>query len=111
MEDMFKNYPYAILCDDVLWVFLGEGCGRIKYGVGNGLGNCSIHDDLSLTVFVVEDFSRRRYHKLNKFFLWINMAEVRENIILLLDLGCGVQGNFIIKMLINQGVILEVNVA
>ena len=39
------------------------------------------------------------------------MAEVRENIILLLDVGCGVQGNFIIKMLINQGVILEVNVA
>ena len=45
----------------------------------NGLGKCSGHYDVSLTGFVVEELSNRREHKAKKIFLWINMAEVREN--------------------------------
>ena len=54
MEEMFNNYPSAILRDDMLEGFVGKGCGRTKYGVGNGLVKCPGHDGGSLTVFVME---------------------------------------------------------
>ena len=53
-EDMFKHYPYVILRYDVLDGVVGKGCGRTKYGVGNGLVKCPGHDGGSLTVFVME---------------------------------------------------------
>ena len=53
-EYMLKHYPSVILCYDVLGVFVGEGCGSTKGGVGNGLGECLGHDDVSLTGFFME---------------------------------------------------------
>ena len=38
MDYMLKNSPSIILFDDLLGGFVGEGCGRTKDGVGNGLG-------------------------------------------------------------------------
>ena len=38
LEDMFKHSPSVILRDDMLEVFVEEGCGRTKDGIGNGLG-------------------------------------------------------------------------
>ena len=37
-EDMFKHYPVFIIRDDMLKVFVGEGCGRTEDGVGDCLG-------------------------------------------------------------------------
>ena len=67
-EDTFKNSPYIILCDGVLKVFVGKGCVRTKDGVGNGLGKCSRHNDVSLTGFVMEDLSHRREQEAKKGF-------------------------------------------
>ena len=65
---MFNYYPSVILRDDVLEGFLGKGCGRTNCGVGNGLGKCSGHDDVSLTGFVVEEFFIIRDQKVKKRF-------------------------------------------
>ena len=48
VEDMFKHSPSIILSDVVLEGFVGQGYGRTKYGIGNGRGKCSGHDDVSL---------------------------------------------------------------
>ena len=105
-----KSFPSVILCDDILEVFIGYGCGRTKDGIGNVLDKCPGYDDLTLTGFVMEEFSQRRNQKAKKGFLWINMVEVRKKITCLLDGVCEVQDNFIIFFKSNQGVIIEVQV-
>ena len=52
-EDMFRHSPFDILHDDMLEGFVGEGCSRMKYVVGNLLGECPGHNDVSLTRFVM----------------------------------------------------------
>ena len=65
-EDMFKHSPFVIISDDVLEGFVGKGCSRTKDGFGNGLRKCLVHDDVSLTYFVMEDLSHRMDHKSKK---------------------------------------------
>ena len=48
-EDMLRHSTSVILRDDMLEVFVGQGCGSTKDGIGNGLGKCSVNDDLILT--------------------------------------------------------------
>ena len=36
--------------------------------IGDGLGKCSGHDDVSLTLFFMEEFSHRIDHKVKKGF-------------------------------------------
>ena len=62
---MFKHSTSVILRDDVLEVFLGS---RTKDSIGDGLVKCLGHDDVSLTGFVMEEFSHRRYQKVKKGF-------------------------------------------
>ena len=38
VDYMLKNSPSKILFDDLLGGFVGEGCGRTKDGLGDGLG-------------------------------------------------------------------------
>ena len=72
---MFNHSPSVILLDDVLEGFVDKGCSRNKDDIGNGLGNCSGHDDVILTGFVIEEFYHREfYHRRWKGFLWINMV-------------------------------------
>ena len=40
VEYMFKNSQYVIVCDEVLEVFVGWGCCRTKYVIGDGLRKC-----------------------------------------------------------------------
>ena len=54
MEDTLNHYLSLIIRDDVLGRFVGEGFGRTKDGIGDGLGNFSGHDDVSLTGFFME---------------------------------------------------------
>ena len=68
MEDMFKYSPSAILRDDVLESFVGEGCISTKGGIGHVLGVKLGQDDVSLTGFAVEYLSHIRYHKVKKVF-------------------------------------------
>ena len=67
-EYMFKYYPFIILRDELLEGFVGEGCDRTKDGIGNGLGKSSVHDDVSLTGFVMEELYHRRKQKVKKVF-------------------------------------------
>ena len=76
---MFKYSPSIILRNYLLEVFVGEGCGRKKDGVGDCLGKLLGHDDVILTGFFIEEVSYRRYQKLKKVFQWINMVKVRYN--------------------------------
>ena len=59
-EDILKHYTSAILRDDVFGVFVGEWCTRMKDRVGNSLGECLLHDDVSLAGFVMEELSHIR---------------------------------------------------
>ena len=54
LEDTLNHYLSLIIRDDVLGRFVGEGFGRTKDGIGDGLGNFSGHDDVSLTGFFME---------------------------------------------------------
>ena len=54
LEDMFKQFPYIILCGDMLEVFVVKECGITIAGVGDGLVYCPVHDYVSLTRFVME---------------------------------------------------------
>ena len=76
-KDLFKNSPQAIFCDDTFEEFEGKGYGRKQYGVGNVLGKCLGHNDVSLTEFFMEEFSHRRDHMVKLF--GINMVEVQKN--------------------------------
>ena len=72
-------------------------CGRTKYGIWNGPGNLSGHNDVGLTEFSVEKFYRRMFHTVRNWSGGTSMMELRDNRALLLDGGCEVQINFIIK--------------
>ena len=61
MDDMFKHYLYVIIHNDLLEGFSGKGCGSTKDGVGNGLGNFLVHNDVSLIGFVIEESPHRSY--------------------------------------------------
>ena len=65
-EEMFKNYPSIILCDDVLEGFVGKGCGMTKDGVGNDLDRCLGYYDVGLTGFFIEELSQRRDQKVKR---------------------------------------------
>ena len=94
VDNMLNNSLNIILFDDVLGGFVGEGCSRTKDGIGDGLGKWLGHDYVSLTGFVMEKLSHRREQKVEKLYWGINMEEVRDNMMLFLDGGYEVQGNF-----------------
>ena len=47
---------------------IGKGYNRMRYGVGNGLGKCPLHDDMTSIGFVMEEFSHRSEQKVKKGF-------------------------------------------
>ena len=65
---MFNHSPSVVLIDDLLGLFVGERCGRTNNVIRGGLSKFSGHDDVSLTGFVVEEFSHRRDQKMKKGF-------------------------------------------
>ena len=67
-EDMFKRSLYVIIRDDLLEGFVGKGYNRMRDGVGNGLGKCPLHDDMTFIGFVMEEFSHRSEQKAKKGF-------------------------------------------
>ena len=68
LENMFNNYPSAILRDDMLEGSVVKGCGRKKDVIGNGIDECPGHDDVTLTGFDMEYFSHKRYQKVKMDF-------------------------------------------
>ena len=59
-EDMFKHSPSIIGRDDVSEGFLGKWYVSTENHIGNGLGKCQGHDDVVLTVFIIEVFYHNR---------------------------------------------------
>ena len=88
-EDMFEHFPY-FLRDDTLEGLVGKGCSGAEGGVGGVLGKCSVHYDIGLEGFVMEEFSHISYQNVKKWIGRINMVKVIKNMVLLLDGGCDV---------------------
>ena len=53
LDDMFKQSTSIMLCDYTLEGFIGEGCGREKDRIENGLSKCPLHDNVCLTSLVI----------------------------------------------------------
>ena len=63
---MLKNYSAIILRDDMLEGLVSEGYSGAEDGVGYGLVNFSVHYDIGLAGFFMEEFSHRKKHKVKK---------------------------------------------